>query len=73
MSDVISIRIPRKLKEEMKEFDFDWASVVREIIEEKVREERRKRAVEMIDASRAKTRGVKFNSSEVVRRARDER
>jgi len=72
MSEVISIRVSKKLKEEMKEIDVDWASIVRKTIEEKVREERRKRAIKVIDASRAKTRGVKFDSTEVVRRLRDE-
>jgi hypothetical protein len=43
MSEVISIRIPRKLREEMKEIDVDWASIVRKTVEEKVREEKRKR------------------------------
>ncbi|MDI6885883.1 MAG: hypothetical protein QMD22_05970 [archaeon] len=42
------------------------------MVEEKVREERRKRAIEVMDASRAKTSGVKFDSTEVVRRLRDE-
>ena len=57
----------------MKEVDVDWASIVRKTIEEKVREERRKRAIEAMDASRAKTSGVKFDSTEVIRRLRDER
>lgn len=73
MSEVISIRISEKLKAEMKEIDMDWASILRKTIEEKVREERRKRAIEVMDASRAKTRGVKFDSTKVVRRLRDER
>lgn len=73
MSEVISIRISKKLKEEMKEIDVDWARIVRKTIEETVREERRKRAIEVMDASRARTRGLKFDSTEVVRRLRDER
>ena len=51
----------------------DWASIVRKTIEEKVRAERRKKAIEVMDASRAKTKGVKFDSGAVVRRLRDER
>ena len=73
MSEVISIRISKQLKAEMKAIDADWASIVRTTIEEKVREERKKRAIEVMDASRAKTRGVKFDSTEVVRRMRDAR
>lgn len=48
-------------------------SIVRKTIEEKVREERRKRAIEAMDVSRAKTSGLKFDFVEVVRRSRDER
>jgi hypothetical protein len=57
----------------MKDLTVDRASIVRETIEEKVREERRKKAIEVMDASRAKTRDVKFDSTEAVRRLRDER
>ena len=62
-----------RLKEEMKGVDMDWASIVRKTIEEKVREEKRRKAIEVMDASRAKTSGVKFDSGEVVRRLRDAR
>jgi len=37
----------------------------------KVREEKRKNAMKMMDESRRKTRGVKFDSAEVVRSLRD--
>lgn len=73
MSEVISIRIPRGLKEKMREVEVDWASFVRRAVEEKVREERRKNAIKLMDESRRKTRGVKFESVEVVRSLRDER
>ena len=73
MSEVISIRIPRELKEMMRELEVDWASFVRRAMEEKVREEKKKNAVKLMDESRRKTRGVKFDSVEVVRSLRDER
>lgn len=73
MSEVISIRIPRELKEKMKKVDIDWASFIRGVVEEKVREERKKSAKKLMDESRRKTRGVKFDSVEVVRNLRDER
>jgi len=57
----------------MKDLNVDWASIVRKTIEEKMHEERRKRAIEAMDVSRAKTRGVKFDSTEAVRRLRDGR
>ena len=71
MSEVISIRIPRELKEMMRGLEVDWASFVRRAMEEKVREEKKKNAVKLMDESRRKTRGVKFDSVEVVRSLRD--
>ena len=73
MSEVISIRIPRALKEEMKELDVDWAPFIRKTVEEKVKEERRRRAKKLMDESREKTKGVQFNSTEVIRSLREER
>ena len=40
-------------------------------MEENAGEEKRKNAVKMMDESRRKTRGVKFDSAEVVRSLRD--
>ena len=73
MSEVFSIRIPRELKGMMREVEVDWASFVRSTVEEKVREEKRKNAMKLMDESRRKTRGVKFDSVEVVRTLRNER
>jgi len=73
MSEVFSIRIPPELKEMMREVKVDWASFVREAVAEKAREEKRKNAIKLMDESRRKTRGVKFDSAKVVRSLRDER
>ncbi len=50
-----------------------WASFVRGAVEEKVKEEKRKNAMMLMDESRRKTSGIKFNSVEVVRTLRNER
>ena len=57
----------------MREVEVDWASFVRGAVEAKVREEKRKNAMKLMDESRRKTRGVKFDSVEVVRTLRNER
>ena len=57
----------------MREVEVDWASFVRGAVEAKVREEKRKNAMKLMDESRRKTRNVKFNSVEVIRTLRDER
>jgi len=51
----------------------DWASFVREAVAEKAREEKRKNAMKLMDESRRKTQGVKFDPAEVVRSLRDVR
>ena len=73
MSEVISTRIPKELKEEMKRVNVNWEDFVRRAIEEKVKEEKRKMAVKMMDESRKKTEGIKFDSVEVIRGLREKR
>jgi len=73
MSEVISTRIPKELKEEMKRVNVNWEDFVRRAIEEKVKEEKRKMAVKMMDESRKKTEGIEFNSVEVIRGLREKR
>ena len=73
MSEVISTRIPKELKEEMKRVNVNWEDFLRRAIEEKVKEEKRKMAVKMMDESRKKTEGIKFDSVEVIRGLREKR
>lgn len=70
---VVSVRVPRKLKDEMRRLRIDWAEFLRTAIEEKVREERMKEACQVMDKIRRKTVGVKFDSVHVIREARDSR
>jgi len=48
--EVISFRIPSELKKEMKKIDINWSEEIRKFIEAKVREYKRKKALEEIDA-----------------------
>ncbi len=43
MSDVIAVRVPKKLKEELQELNLDYADDVRECLERKVKAEKLKR------------------------------
>ncbi|RLI89529.1 MAG: hypothetical protein DRO98_00825 [Archaeoglobales archaeon] len=47
--EVISLRIPKDLKKAMKEIEINWSDEIRRFIEAKIREYRRKRALEEID------------------------
>jgi hypothetical protein len=71
--EVVSVRIPKELKEEMTKLDFDWAGYLRGVIEEKVKTERMRRASMVMDELREKTKGVKFDSAKMIREARDSR
>lgn len=71
--EVVSIRVPKELKEEMRRLDVNWAEYLRSSIEERVRLERIKRACREMDEVREKTVGVKFDSVKVIREAREGR
>ncbi len=71
--DVFSIRILGELNGMMREVEVDWTSFVRGAVDEKVREEKRKNAMKLMDESWRKKRGVKFDSVEVVRTLRNDK
>lgn len=71
--EVVSIRVPRDLREEMRKLDLDWADYLRTAIEEKLKAERMRRACRMMDELREKTKGVKFDSIRAIREARNSR
>ncbi|MCK4734607.1 MAG: hypothetical protein KAT65_19280 [Methanophagales archaeon] len=48
--EVISFRIPKELKESVNELEINWSEEVRRFIEDKVKEYKRKRALEEIDS-----------------------
>ena len=48
--EVISFRIPKELKKAMKEIEINWSDEIRKFIESKVKEYKRKKALEEIDA-----------------------
>lgn len=48
--EVISFRIPKELKERIRDVDLNWSEEVRRFIEERMREYKRERALREIDA-----------------------
>jgi len=73
MSVKITVRIPRELKERMDRFKYiNWSDVIRKAIEERVREEEVKRALEVMEEISRKAKAKK-PSAEVVREFRDYR
>ncbi len=74
MSDVIAVRVPKKLKEELQELNLDYAEEVRECLERKVKAEKLKRIMKETEAFRlklSKKTGTTASSAEIIREDRD--
>jgi len=61
MSETITIRVPKNLKDEIAKFDINWSKYLREMIIMKLKELKRKRVAEHMDEIRAKTAGKDIN------------
>jgi len=70
MSTTITIRIPRELKEKMKENPQEWSEEVRAFIEERVRNLELQKTLEEIGV-RAEKRRVKIDSTAFIREDRE--
>ncbi len=68
---VVSIRIPKKLKEEMKKVNVNWSKYLRSVIEEKIRQIKMEEASRKIDEIRNKTAMGVFNAAKSIREDRD--
>jgi hypothetical protein len=74
MSDVIAVRVPKKLKEEIQELNIDYAEDVRECLERKVKAEKLKRVMNETDKFRnkiGKKTGVTASSADIIREDRN--
>ncbi len=74
MSDVIAIRVPKKLKYELQELNVNYAEDIREYLERRVKAEKLKQVMKEIDAFRnelgEKTK-ITQSSAEIIREDRD--
>ncbi len=68
---VVSIRVPKKLKEEMKKVNVNWSKYLRSVIEEKIRQIKMEEASRKIDEIRNKTAMGVFNAAKSIREDRD--
>lgn len=66
-----SIKLPKKLREKMKEIDLDWPEFIRQAIKAKIEEEERRKASEKLDLIRAKAE--KVSTDEIVSWLREDR
>ena len=74
MSDVIAIRVPKKLKDELQKLNMDYAEDVRECLERKVKAEKLKRVMKEINEFRigqGKKTGITQSSADIIREDRN--
>lgn len=74
MSDVIAIRVPKKLKDELQELNVNYAEDVREYLEKKVKAKKLKQVIKETDALRnelSKKTGITKSSADIIREDRD--
>ncbi len=74
MSDVIAIRVPKKLKKELEELKIDYAVETRAFLETIVKREKLKKFIKEIDEHRvklAKEAGLTQSSADIIRWDRD--
>ncbi|MCD6095957.1 MAG: VapB-type antitoxin [Thermoprotei archaeon] len=76
MSDIISVRVPKELREKMKKFSYiNWSEVIREAIKKRIeieeKKQRKMKAAEDMDRIRNKILRLygitDYDSSEVIR------
>ena len=69
---VVSVRVPKELKEKMRRVQEDWASYLRRMIERRVKEQEMLGASTRIDEIRSKTRKGAYNAAKTIREDRDQ-
>ena len=70
--DVISFRLPKKMKEDMKKVDINWSEEMRKFIERTVRKYRKEQSIKKIDSLLKILPGAdKGTASKYVREDRD--
>lgn len=70
MSDVVSVRIPRELREKMRKYRVDWSREVRQFIEERIRVLKFLGALEAIEKKTAR-RKTRVDSVMLIREERE--
>ena len=74
MSDVIAVRVPKKLKDELQELNLDYAPEIRACLERIVKKKKLKQLMSQIDQSRNnlyKKTGITTPAAELIRQDRE--
>lgn len=67
----VSVKVPRELRDQMKQVDVNWSEYLRSVIEAKVREELAKKASKRLDEIRGKAERI--HTGEIVKWLREDR
>jgi hypothetical protein len=70
-SEIVTIKVPRELKKQMKQLNVNWSQYIRESIKQKVDQQKQKEAFDKLDQIRAKAKPV--SNDELVRWIREDR
>jgi hypothetical protein len=70
-ADVVTVKVPRELKEKMKRVKVNWSQFIRESIQKKVEEQRLKEASAKLDEIRTRSKPV--STDELVSWIREDR
>jgi hypothetical protein len=68
---VISVKIPKKLKNEMKQIDVNWSEYIRQCIQKKISQQKMKEASDKLDEIRKRTEPT--SNEEIVSWIREDR
>jgi hypothetical protein len=74
MSDVIAVRISKKLKEDLQELNIDYSEEVRKCLESAVKRKKLKQVMKQVDRFRnelSKKAGVTKSSADIIREDRE--
>ena len=74
MSDVIAVRVSKKLKDELQELNLDYAEEVRDCLERMVKRKKLKQLMRQVDSSRNelyKKTGLTTPSADIIREDRE--
>lgn len=67
----VSVKVPRELRDKMRQVDVNWSEYLRKVIEDKVREELAKKAARRLDEIRS--RAGEVSTGEIVKWLREDR
>lgn len=66
MAEVVTVRVPKEVKEEMEVYEINWSDVIRNAIKQKILEAKRKKAFQEIENIREKLKGKDYGAAEKV-------